>query len=136
MMTDQKKKQRERRVQRIARLIATPMTSEDRVSAVATEIGGSRKQAQYALARVRAILRKRHEKTADAEAFEQVERLRLLAQEARDSKDYQAQIAAERMIADIVGTKAASKSEVQVSALKDLRAMLADADESRARGDE
>lgn len=135
-MASQKDKQRKRRFRQIADLIASPMTSDARVTAVQEIVGGSRKRAQEALRRVRLVLRKRHGAEAESEAFEQVERLRQLAADARASGDYQAQIQAERLIADVVGTKAASKSEHKLtSSLADLVELGRQAERERERGE-
>ena len=132
-MATQKDKQRARTLQWLAEQVASPMTGEARVALIRDKYQCSRRQAEVMLRRTRQILRRRHEATADAEAFEQVERLRQLAAEARASGDYQAQIQAEKLIADVVGTKKAEKKEVQVSVLSDLVALADAADRERGR---
>ena len=109
-MATQKDKQRARTLQWLAEQVASPMTGEARVALIREKYQCSRLQAEVMLRRTRKILRRRHEATADAEAFEQVERLRQLAAEARASGDYQAQIQAEKLIADVVGTTASRTS--------------------------
>ena len=104
-----------RRLAWFADLLATPMTSHARVETVRAHLGCSARGARDALLRARKVLRSRHATTADAEGFEQVERLRKLAADARAAGDFQAQLGAERMLMDIVGTKAKETKVLEVT---------------------
>lgn len=113
------------RVDRIAGWIAEPQTSSELLERVRSELGVSRAGARRALKRVRKALRHRGLSVAD-ETLDQVERLRLASREAREAGDFSARAAFERLIADIVGTKASEKMEVTLTpsqqALVDLAA--------------
>ncbi len=118
-----KPKDPRKRVDKIASWLAEPMPRGELLAKVQADLACSRKAALRALARTRKVQKKRALGAAD-EGPEQVERLRLVAKEARQAGDYSSQIAAERLIADLVGTKAPERRQVAVELAPSQQALL------------